>query len=361
MREDAGSAKPLLSVVMATYNRLDLLRRVLGYLADQTLPSDQFEVIVVDDGSRLPVSEHLDVSQYSFALKLLRQDNSGPSAARHNGAKLAAGDILLFVDDDMELPPGFLQAHLQYHKGGRPTAVIGRYISDPAIGSKSLFERYHGVKWDKTTELVRQGQLQIDGTFLATGNTSMRRSDYFRVGGLDTSLPRAEDMALGLDLEAAGVQLVYSETAGSVHLSDHTSVQKWMDRAYLHGRLECRIAEKHPDMAHADPWRFMFSLPLVGRLLCIPSIVAPRAGSALADSMYRAAELVDKAGFEKPALRATGLVFGMKYFCGFRDEAGSLKRMANDCVTFLKKVSVSDRQIPGVPKWIAQLVAVTTK
>ena len=345
---------PRVSVVAATYNRLDLLQRLLGCLSQQTLSPDQFEVIVVDDGSKVPAAEHLDPGGYPFPLSVITQANAGPSAARHRGALQARGPILLFVDDDMELPPRFLEIHLSYHAHDRPTAVFGRYASDPKIGEKSIFERYHGAKWDELARAVDRGELVVDGTLLATGNASMRREDYFRVGGLDLSLPRAEDMALGLDLEELGVELVFSNAAYSVHLSDHTQPAKWRGRAFIHGKLEPGIARKHPRMAHADPWRFAFSLPLAGRILCLPAIVTPRLGERLAAAAFNVAQIADRLGFERAALRATGLVFGMDYFRGMREEAGSLQAMAIGCVNFLKKAAVAERPMRGVPMRLAR-------
>jgi glycosyltransferase involved in cell wall biosynthesis len=344
------------SVVLATYNRLDLLVRVLGSVSRQTLSPEQFEVIVVDDGSKIPAADHIDPRQYPFPLRIITQGNAGPSAARHRGVLEARGEILVFVDDDMELPSRFLETHLGYHASGRPTAVFGLYASDPKIAEKSIFERYHGLKWDQLSRAAQTGDLIVDGTLLATGNASMRREDYLRAGGFDLSLPRAEDMALGLDLEELGVDLVFSNTAYSVHLSDHTQPEKWRWRAFIHGKLEPGIGRKHPRMAHADPWRFAFSLPLSGRILCLPAVLAPCLGERMAAATYSAAEAADKLGFERIALRAAGLVFGMEYFRGMREEAGSLRAMVNDCIAFLKKAAMAQRPPRGVPMWLARML-----
>jgi GT2 family glycosyltransferase len=353
-----SSTAPRVSVVLATYNRLESLMRLLSCLSKQTLPSDRFEVVVVDDGSTVPVRERLPLvpASFPFSLRIIEQKNAGPAAARHRGVLEARGEILVFVDDDMELPPRFLETHLGYHSSDRPTAVFGRYASDPKIGEKSIFERYHGLKWDELSRAVALGQVRVDGTLLATGNASMRREDYLRVGGFDLSLLRAEDMALGLDLEEIGVSLVFSDAAYSVHLSDHTEPAKWRGRAFLHGKLEPRIARKHPTMAHADPWRFAFSLPLAGRILCLPSVLAPSLGEKLAILAYNAAEGVDKLGFERLAMRGAGLVFGMEYFRGMREEAGSFPRAAAQCLHFLGKAAVADRPLPGVPPWLVGFV-----
>jgi GT2 family glycosyltransferase len=353
--QTAGVA-PKVSVVVATYNRLPSLLRLLGDLTLQTISADTFEVVVVDDGSAIPVRGHLETVSHPFALAVIEQKNAGPSAARHAGVLKARGEILVLVDDDMELPPRFLETHLAYHASGRPTAVFGRYQSDPKIGEKSIFERYHGIKWDNLSRDVARGNVIVDGTLLATGNASMRREDYLRVGGLDLSLPRAEDMALGLDLEEIGVDLVFSDSAASVHLSDHSLPEKWRGRIYLHGRLEPGIARKHPGMAHADPWRFAFSLPFAGRILCLPSVLAPSVGEMLATVVYKAAEGADAVGLERIAMKATGLVFGMEYFRGMRDEAGSVGAMAAGCLNFLRKAATANRPVHGVPRWLAQAV-----
>jgi GT2 family glycosyltransferase len=357
----SATPNPRVSVVLATYNRLDSLLRLLSSLSAQTLSPSEFEVIVVDDGSKVPVRGHVNASLYAFPIRVIEQENGGPSSARHHGVLEARGEILVLIDDDMDLPSRFLETHLEYHASGVPTAVFGRYASDPKIGEKSIFERYHGVKWDELSRAVASGRVTVDGTLLATGNASMRREDYLRVGGLDFSLPRAEDMALGLDLEEIGVQLVFSDSAYSVHLSDHTEPAKWRGRAFLHGKLEPRIARKHPTMAHADPWRFAFSLPMTGRILCLPSILAPSVGERLAGVAYKAAEEADKLGFERFAMRATGLVFGMEYFRGMRAEAGSAAAMAGSCVRFLRKAARSNRRLAGVPMWLARAADALTR
>jgi hypothetical protein len=116
-------------------------------------------------------------------------------------------------------------------------------------------------------------------------------------------------------------------------------------------------------MPHADPWRFAFSLPLVGRILCIPSVVVPGVGERLALLVYRAAERVDSlsrimhvtgAGLDRMAMRATGLVWGMEYFRGMREEAGSLRGAMAGCATFLRKAAAAGDLPSGVPSWLAR-------
>ena len=72
--------KPLrLSVVVATYNRRELLSRLLRQLAGQTLSPKDFEVVVVDDGSKEPVKPSLEALRLPYALTVHRAEKSGGS------------------------------------------------------------------------------------------------------------------------------------------------------------------------------------------------------------------------------------------------------------------------------------------
>ena len=82
-----------LSVVVATYNREKVLRRTLDHLADQTLPKDRYEVLVVDDGS--PDGTEAMVARFAasspYPLKYLRHQNRGPGYSENRGIRECAG------------------------------------------------------------------------------------------------------------------------------------------------------------------------------------------------------------------------------------------------------------------------------
>src|SRR5690242_3284266 len=91
------------SVVIATYNRHELLRRLLAQLDDQTLDPSHYEVVVVDDGSNDDVRAALGEYRPRYALRLERQPNAGASAARQRAVELATGAVVVVVDDDMQV------------------------------------------------------------------------------------------------------------------------------------------------------------------------------------------------------------------------------------------------------------------
>ncbi|MEH2028136.1 MAG: glycosyltransferase [Nostoc sp.] len=91
---------PLFSVIIPTYHRNDLLTKCLNCLAPgvQTLPTEQYEVIVTDDGSQTTAEEMIR-QQYPW-VKWVAGPRKGPAANRNNGAKFAQGEWLAFTDDD---------------------------------------------------------------------------------------------------------------------------------------------------------------------------------------------------------------------------------------------------------------------
>jgi GT2 family glycosyltransferase len=329
--------------VLATFNRPLTLARLLRQLSSQTLPADQFEVVVVDDGSSPPVGERPPgLPEVPFPLRLLRQDNAGAPRARHNGMLEARGEIVVVTDDDMQVEPGFLAAHLARHGPGSRRVVVGQIRPSASVADMPLFERFHADL------LGRWGARRVRGDILCTGNVSLRRADYLEVGGFDVSLELAEDMELGLRLERAGVEVVFAEEAFTIHDSDHTDFAAWRRRALSYGRQCVVIGRKLPALAHADPWRFFFGGALAKRPFVSAALALPRLGRPLAAAVHRAALAADRLRLERLALRLTGLLWDVEFFRGVRAETGDLAGTLRSCAEYLGKVEASAEPAPGV-------------
>jgi GT2 family glycosyltransferase len=332
-----------LTVVIATYNRARLVRRLLLQLAAQTLPDGEFEVVVIDDGSSPPAAEALGDLEPPYPLRIVRQENRGAAAARHAGIVAARGELIVIVDDDMQIGCHFLEHHLRAHASGR-AVVLGRIAADPAISTMPLFERWHAQKLDRKAEALRSGALSPKGNLLFTGNVSFRREDYLAVGGFDASFPQSEDIELGLRLEKSGVAFRFCEAARTSHGSDHTSVARWRARARLYGWCDSRIAATHPELRHASPWRFVFDLHPFARPFIAAALFAPRAASALAAVALCIAAVLGWMGAERAAIAGVSLAYVVEYFRGVREHAGSRRRafgaLANFSARFERTAAV---------------------
>ena len=151
---------PRLTVVVATYNRAASAQRLLEQLAEQTLPPDAFEVVVVDDGSATPVAPVLEAVPVPYALTVVTQPNGGPARARHRAIEAARAPIVVVVDDDMRVGPGFLAAHLAAHPAGSRRAVLGRLRVDPDT-PLPVFERFQLAQLEEGLE-ARELEIAIE-------------------------------------------------------------------------------------------------------------------------------------------------------------------------------------------------------
>jgi hypothetical protein len=104
---------PTVSVILCTHNpRPRYLRRCLDALHLQTLPREQWELVIVDNLSDMPVADLADCSWHPEA-RVVREKTLGLTPARLRGIREARGDLLVFVDDDNVLDADYLEAALR--------------------------------------------------------------------------------------------------------------------------------------------------------------------------------------------------------------------------------------------------------
>lgn len=344
----AASGEPRICVIIPTFERAMRVARLVEKLAEQTLPPGQLEVVVVDDGSRFDPRTALSLLRVPFHLTVERQTNQGPPAARHRGVELSRAPVVLFLDDDMIPAPTLLAEHLAVHDALPRAAVIGRIRSSDQLARLSIFERFHAKKLEDFYAELRATGRAPRGMELCTGNLSVRRADYFAVGGFDRTLRRSEDAELGLKLERAGVALRYSDAGYSIHDSDHASLEGWLKNAYNYGVSEQRIARTHADVPSANPWHWLDVVSLLPRPAYALAIAAPKVARPVVRAVMRAAEGLDGVGLERPAITATTLAYGMEYFRGVRAEAGSALTCAGDLVSY--RDETHDARTRGAPR-----------
>ena len=131
---------PLLSVVICTRNRADLLGRMLESLCGQTLDRAAYEVVVVDDGSEDRTREVARGFEGRLPVRYSYQRNAGLASARNHGVFLSRGELLLFLDDDDVADAALLEAHVQAHRrhGKASVGILGRTSLEPSLASDPL-------------------------------------------------------------------------------------------------------------------------------------------------------------------------------------------------------------------------------
>jgi glycosyltransferase involved in cell wall biosynthesis len=133
---------PRVSVVIPLYNKAPYVRRALDSVAAQTF--GDFELIVVDDGS---TDESVSVVEsYADArLRLVRQPNAGPGAARNRGIEESAGELLAFLDADDEWLPEYLERGVEMLDATGAAAATSCYFEHPPGISRAPMWRARGI------------------------------------------------------------------------------------------------------------------------------------------------------------------------------------------------------------------------
>jgi serine acetyltransferase/GT2 family glycosyltransferase len=337
--EEKFGSELWVSVVIATYNRAALLRRLLEQLDDQTIDPSRYEVMVVDDGSKEDTRALLAGLETKYALHLERQDNSGAAVARQRGVELARGTILVVIDDDMQVRPTFLESHLAKHETEN-TVVLGRLRPDAKLRDMPLFERFYARVLASKAEAFASGKAKVRGHDVYTGNVSFPRALFQRAGGFDPQFRALEDEELGIRLEKAGATFAFANDAESLHGSDWTSMKAWMARAQRDGVYQAKVARKHPDHPESSPWRHLPDLNPVSRPFMALSLAAPAATSLLAGAAIRTAAAFDRVGLEPVAIAGATFVYGLQYYRGVRQETGSVSDVMREYREFKRGVAL---------------------
>jgi glycosyltransferase involved in cell wall biosynthesis len=234
------------SIVIPTYNRLDHLKSTLESLKALDFPRGLFEVVVVNDGSGDGTGSFLSKAQFDFQVRVLRHErNRGRAAARNTGVRQARGRIVVFLDDDMEVAPGFLEAHLCKQGEGAKRVVIGNVSSSPKVTQTALI-RYLDTRG---VHKLKLGQ-SVPFRYFTTGNVSVERDLLLDVGLFDERFHEwgGEDLELGYRLSKAGADFAYVSEARS-YQTDYREIPEFWAIIETYG--ECSlpiIVEKHPEL-----------------------------------------------------------------------------------------------------------------
>jgi glycosyltransferase involved in cell wall biosynthesis len=223
-----------ISVVIATKDRARYLERALESLRAQSGPS--FEAVVVDNGSSdgtRGVAERFS-SQPGFSVTYLFEPEPNRGLARNRGIAAALGELVVFCDDDVLIPPGWLVAHQDAHRSaGEDTVVNG-----PILNVASYEDR------------PKPGVTNYSRAFLCTCNASVPRRALAAVGGFDQefNLYGWEDTELGVRLREAGVSWKFAWDAYIWHIKPpgENTVEVEARKAVEKARMARRFLRKHP-------------------------------------------------------------------------------------------------------------------
>jgi GT2 family glycosyltransferase len=294
---------PDISVVVPTYRRAAALRRTLAALGRQR-GAPPFEVVVCDDGSpegeAAAIADAVEAARTSApghgaAVRLVRQENAGPAAARNAGARAAVAPLLLFLDDDCAPAADLLARHWEAHQallhpptpsphpaGSRrvpgshgekeqtrtsPLHPEGSRRTNGSQGESELVAVMGHVAWDPAMRVTPFMELVVRGaqfnygaisdpehvpfTCFYTANCSLARETLAAAGGFDASLPPfMEDTEFAYRLTKTGGRIVYRPDAVVYH--EHAvELAPYLERQRKAGRAAVQVVQRHPELFDA--------------------------------------------------------------------------------------------------------------
>lgn len=240
------------SVILPTRNRDEILRSCLDSLVLQTLPIDDFEVVIIDNGSTdntksvsLSYSKKLNIS-YHYA------PEPGLHVGRHEGLRVAKTDLLIYGDDDFQPTPGWVEATVNA-------------LSDPSVAmvGGNLYPNFEKEapewlirKWNEEVYKGKalgylgildfgEGSFDIDPGYVWGGNMGIRREVLIQAGGFHPDGVPDERLRYRGDGEThvskfvreSGKRAVFDSGVSGHHLvaSKRMSKEYFSRRAYMQG------------------------------------------------------------------------------------------------------------------------------
>ena len=263
------------SIIVPVFNRPNEVDELLESLSHQTYRD--FEVIIVEDGSKIPCKDVCDKYADILDLHYYAKPNSGPGQSRNYGAERANGEWLIVLDSDVVLPEGYLAAansslftlhsSLPCDAFGGPDAAHPDFTPIPKAISYSMTSFF-------TTGGIRGGKAKLDKFFPRSYNMGIRRDVYMELGGF-SKMRFGEDIDFSYRIVEAGYKTALIPEAWVWH-KRRTDFRKFFRQVYNSGIARINLEKRHPGtlkLVHLLPMVFtvgvigLVLLSAVGRLL----------------------------------------------------------------------------------------------
>ncbi len=234
------------SLIIPVYNRPDEVDELLESLTGQTF--EDFEVVVVEDGSSQPCREVVERYVGRLAVKYYIKPNSGPGQTRNYGAERCKGEYLIVLDSDCVLPPGYLKA-VDENLQRMPVDAFG----GPDRAHESFTDVQKAISYAMTsfftTGGIRGGKKKMDKFYPRSFNMGVRADVYRRLGGF-SPMRFGEDIDFSIRIFKAGCSCRLCPEAWVWH-KRRTDMRKFFKQVHNSGIARINLYKKHPDSLKA--------------------------------------------------------------------------------------------------------------
>lgn len=236
-------------MIIPTHNSESTIGHCLRSLTSQSYPREQFEIIVVDDGSK---DNTVNLAHGAGADLVIETEPCFQGKARNRGAKQANGKILAFIDSDCEAKKGWLET---IEKELRTCQAIGGVVVNANKHSLIAWAEYL-IEFSDFNEYKNRSIVN----FVPSCNQVCLKDVFLDVGGFpETRL--SEDVFLGYSLQKSGIKIVFVPELQVRHFC-RTNINKYLDNMQLLGKYSTRASKEVPSLYTKLP-KTKWSIPLV--------------------------------------------------------------------------------------------------
>lgn len=288
----------MISVIIPTRNRADLLATTLESLTRQTIGATTFEVLVVDNGSQDKTADV--VQEYVSRLPNLRYflaPEPGLHIGRHRGLRESNGEVLVFADDDIEALPTWLAA-IQRAFSNPEVAMMGgnnlpRFVAPPPAWLTALWQLKHkqGIQaiWPLSVILFPNKQCEISPFYIWGCNFAIRKDVLLAAGGFHPDGMPKDKLQYRGDGEThvsrfvakAGLKCVFDSDASIYHLvtPERMTFGYFRLRGFSQG-----VSDSYTNLREMHLYRRAFNATVVSLIRLMRPVYHRLAGYRLRDS-----------------------------------------------------------------------------
>lgn len=247
-------SRPVFSVIITTHNRPKLVVQCVESVLAQNFARHEFEIIVVDDGSRSATAKALAPFHQAGYILYLRQSQQGWGVARLNGVHHSRGDFLIFLDDDCLAPPLWLATYAEMYKKYPQAAGVGGGLRHGTKMNVAGWKQYHGHRayFERLNAPMNITHTQAGRVwFTFGGNRSFRKSAWMAVQTEGANW-YFDDYAIDLRLREREAFIYYEPAAWVEHYYFLNLAQR-LRSAYRYGRSEKSLTPSVNESSPATP------------------------------------------------------------------------------------------------------------
>lgn len=234
----ADNSTPKVSIIVAAYNSQDTIEECLKSILALNYPTDFFEVIVMDGGSKdstVEIAERFPVKVVSIRLNA--------PAAYNYATKIASYPILGFIDADAKVEDEWLNK-------------LAPHLAEPKVAgvSGSIETWNHENPWARSIGYELKNRYQRIGKYtgrIATMNLLLKKAVIDEAGGWDEKLPSQYDTDLGFRISAKGYKIAYEPNAVCYHFNRPT-LSTYYRQQLQYGKNTLKLYFKHGRLARGD-------------------------------------------------------------------------------------------------------------